>query len=889
MYGQITAAKGADEGTVDTLVAVPHTAGSAAIEYTTTVSADAGDKFEITVDATYDHLLMLVDTTSAEDPTILGYLSMSAGDGTVVNVTTTDASSDVDMGEVEAEDGEAVSSESLAGVFELSDSEFAALADGDDAFKNISNIWLNYDADSGEYVRPDLNFSFRGDFSDSATAGAFSFGSVWPVINTNHPALVAGFSDACAGDLSVQIVPPGEVALDNGSTFGPDTPLTNTDLNEWCSGAGLSMQQWSTGSEVAIAFGGGVTTQLPSGWWTLEVDGAEVGAFQLDLAMPTDATGAPAVPVPSLELTEDAAGIDAVVKWWAYDSGSGAYVQVEDVALIEKLFAQSAISFSEENSTGEWEGGWDADPVITSGRFDGWTLDGTGATSGKIAREVVVAYQMAGSQYVFTWGGNAICGNGTPEGDEECDGSPVDTCATLGLFEPGTVECNSDCEQVIDCPEGAVVEWLSGAPLAEDDGSYIDEAMRTLPFFAYGGPDITALVGVRVEPDAYEVLQHGPVFAELVLDPAEPGLVVPGGPVSLGTLELGQAATAWFHVTHCPGGAASTCVAATPSLTQASLVLSGGSPGGAALVTLDLPDLLVVEAVEKVDGHTASSGPDQPVLGGVHEVVAEFPADPISTLTGAESHHGVTPQVASSSAETLELLALELSYTTATGAAVDMCADPYCVGLLPDPILDLAYAYSETSATQLRMVAEYRWLNDTESVSVRPMRDHMAGVELRATEGYTSDSLALPAAANATTITEVYGGTVSAPAVPAGVDFGPIFANTSDVDVVMDRLEVVLPGELTYNSDSQATWQPMDEGANTWLHEPVVDGDTITWYGRFRVPAGEGSWFGFQTLASSFGVHSASVRGYVGDTAIDLTLDTSDDTPGVGTITLTEE
>ena len=892
-YGQAARAWATEPGTVDTLVAVPHISGTAYLGGTLTATAEAGKGFELTVDQSYDYVLMLVDTQTADEPIILGYVAMEAGEGTVVNVTTSDASSDVNLGDLQDTGGEVVSGNDLASTFHLTQEEFSTLGRGDDAFKNISNLWLNNDPTTGIWVRPDLNFWFEGSFDDAGSAGTAAYAGASIALTTNYAALVAGFDDACTGALSVELVPPAAVTLGD-KTYGPDAPVSNAVMEPGaCGSSDLHLQQNPEGIYIAIA--GSATTQLPAGWWILKVGGTQIGRFQLDLALPTDASGHPAVPVPSLDLTERAGGVDTAVRWSLWNGTD--YTQVADLGLIEKLFAESAIRFLTEDLGGEWQGGWDADPVVTGGAFEGWTLDGSGNTAGQIARTVAVGYLLAGSQVMFSWTGNAICGNGRKEGDEECDGSPLDTCDSLGMFEPGTVTCSSDCKLEWDCPTGAAVSWVSGALAhapAEHAIMFVDASA--------GGVGYGMYLGVSVEPDA-DAVGGRPLWARLDLGAGTaPGVIGLGtgedGLYSLGQLEVGTSATAWFWVELCPGLTEAQCGAVydglSPYSTTASLTLLD-KPNGAELVTLPLPDLALFPATQKASAAVASvSLPAQTVLGGLIEQTVAFDvaaSSPLGTDTG--SPWVVSPTVIPSHpADAMEVVNVALEIRDSLGGPLSTISDDgACTSSAANPASHRGTVYScgQTTA-QVTATTTYR----VRDLSLVPRTtsglfasEDGAGAFLHG-DWKLSTVLSWPPVENLSTISELLNSEPSGvftSSLPSDVGFNATFSTTSNVDVILDAIELTLPAGLSYQPHT-GSWQPTDQSSNTWLPEPTIAGNTLTWHGRWRLAAGGGALFNVNTKAEAYGEHTAQLRGYVGDVPIDLTLDGTDDAPATSTVSV---
>ncbi|MCO4746609.1 MAG: hypothetical protein KC912_17575 [Proteobacteria bacterium] len=829
-FVDLTAARSADSGTVDTLVAVPHTRGVPYLEGSHSVPADADANFEITVEDSYDHLFMFVDSTT-EDPTVLGFLAMPAGGGSVVNMTTSDAVSDVNTGELNPEDGEAVAEAGLASTFGLTDDQFALLARGDDAYKNISNAWLNRDPDTGVRSRADVNFWFEGSFANSDVPGSALFRGGSLALDTNDPSLVDRIDDACDGALAVELVPPAPVVLD-GVTYGPTTPITNA-ASTACSDGPMSFQVWDDGGVSAAL--PGFTEPLPSGWWIWNVDGVEMGFFQLDHTLPVGANDQPQVPVPTLEVTETNGGVDVQVQWWVHDGAE--FVRFTDLDLLQRILANVGVSVSGDFAEGEWEGGWEDDRALTGVFFDGWTLDGSGQGTGDIVGEISLGYQLAGTQVVFSWRGNAQCGNNVLEPEEVCD-SDNDvsaTCADFGLFEPGFVSC-SNCElDPSTCARGPSATRVSGSQLA----------------FSIGDEIVANTIAFEVTTDTFD-FEGVDLWASLSRDASIQGLLplAPGedGVFHVGRLGFEETAFVAFQV-QSPG----------VSTGSERLVLSDGPPDALNPPTVlwegDTETWTVRTAQDASSSHISSTSlrDDGAPLGALQRVVVGGQTADLG-LTKRIDLHAATSAAWVSRNVSLESVSL-LAWEAGTLTPARLCLDEACTAE-SNPVLDALVAYApDSTAIDWEATLTYR-VADTLASQVTS-----SAVVYESATGLQGPSNGVPGAtmtpaSNALQLS--IDDTNPAPSV-ADPTYWVLLSidNPSAHDIVVDDVGFALPEHVTvidqvYWGDESAlginldpTFIDLADGSQSLVHRgrwPVAANSTSTFQAKIQIDGTPGAY-----------------------------------------------
>ncbi|MBW1878391.1 MAG: hypothetical protein JRI25_10335 [Deltaproteobacteria bacterium] len=537
------AARGAEEGAVvDTLVAVPHDRGYTGIdvlEGTLSVPVAPGESFALELDPTWDYMLLLVDERPDEQDCVIGTVAFPA-DPTqrLSSVPASEQSGDVEAGEVrppaegsdEAPAEETV--EDVADAFEMTVDELVELASVDDGAKQVVNSWLNWDPEAGTLIQPSLSFNWTAVLEDVDGAGPDSYGFVGVHIGLDvlHPDLLASFEDICDSEVQLAVWPPVEIAFDDGVTYGPEEPLTNSAMQRWdedrCSGDGIGVNRYTEGAEgLFLAFRPNNLTALPSGWWTFEVDGEELAAFDLGLAMPL-ADDKVLVPIPIPSITTDNSGaIQSIdLSWKRYDAGAGAWTTSDSRVLSKVVNGSTLVLNTEDGSTSEYvdqPGGVVAS--ATSFQHD-WNINEGEGTS---LYELTLAYQMGGAQYSFQWRRQSICGNGRIDPGEECEPNNLgsNTCLTLGLQLPGWPTCTEQCTlDTSDCTPPMEGQWLDTGSMA---AGRLDFEVTRL------GNGSVLITGGRFDDSTY--------YASAEVYDAGTGQVVPTG--SMGTARMEHTAT----------------------------------------------------------------------------------------------------------------------------------------------------------------------------------------------------------------------------------------------------------------------------------------------------------------------------------------------------------
>ncbi|TNE88132.1 MAG: hypothetical protein EP330_15860 [Deltaproteobacteria bacterium] len=840
-FGGTPAARSADSGTVDTLVAVPHTGGVPFWDAVATAEADADARFEITIEQYYDHVLMFVDSTTDPDPTVLGFLAMPAGSDSVVNLTTSDATSDVNAGDVTADEGEALGSEDVSTELGLTAEQFAQLARGDDAFKNISNGWLNRDGDT--YTSAGVSYWFEGSFESADTPGAAAFRPPGIGFGTNDPALVASLPQICSGERSIELVPPGPVTF-GGATYGPDTPLTNANLDQYCQGA-LGFGEYP--GELWMSIPGELQSELPSGWWLWNVDGEEIGFYKLDYTLPVDADNHPTVPIPTLDITETGGAVEARITWWVHDGSN--YVEFTDLALLERLFASVGIHVSTDGSKGQWEQGWDANLPLDQATFEGWTLDGTGQTEGQVVGEISLAYVLAGTQYMFSWRGNPVCGNNWAEGDEECDGSDVGvTCEDLGLIHGGYVSCSECAYDTSTCAEG-----LLGTRVSSDQ----------LAFSLSGGSIDANTIAWEVAADAF-TYEGTDLWATLSQDSTLTGLL----PLASGEdgvrhigrgMQSGDAVLVAFQV-------------ASPGVTTGAerLQIWDGPPDA-----LNPPTLLWEGPNETWTVRTAQSSVNNTIttidtpddgapLGALQRVIVSGTADGLGG-TGRIDLHAATDLDWRSDYIELESVAIE-AWQAGTSTAARLCADEACTSEA-NPLQDALIAYvPDDAAVDWQATFTFRMAATLPTPVTNAALVHDSATGLQGPAGVPG--VGLFPAANALTLT--LDDTFIPPSVADPTSWLLMEVhNPTDHDIMADGVGFDLPDHVTVID--LVGWH--DQGGLGWDVPPNLlatpDGTRMLVYDRLVIPANSSADFQARLqFDGTLGVYPIDPFVVIGDTEI---------------------
>lgn len=485
--------------TVRSIVALPHHRGQITLDMlplavTQTLSSDA---FELELSTDYDWLLLLLDESArALDERIKGYVALGHTDGEgLVYLPASRATGDLDLGELEQVGDSAQSDGRLADSsqsFSLSYDTLLELATMDDAFEHLANLYLNW-RDPIHYSATQV-FGWRAPLAgiDAASPDDYVFQGYQVGVFTNDPAVRDAYDDICAGAVDFALTVPGETRTDAGSYYGPGNPLRNSEPRESypdsCSTGEIGL--YPHPDEIQLGFPVGGTFQLAAdGYWTLELAGETVAAFDLARAVPVDdATQRALVPVPLPRLSRDANGLVVDVDWYHYDAVTGDYARSHP-AVLEQLITYSAVLLQSVNEETLMDEARDPDPVITHAVFHGdWPADQI--------LDLTVALQLAGNDYQFTWTGRPYCGNGAIDDGELCDGGNLSgaTCLTQG-FNGGQLGCTSNCRRSTDvCNPAVTGAWTSTGDLSVSRMSPHAFRLAGDRVLVFGGGNATAEV-----------------------------------------------------------------------------------------------------------------------------------------------------------------------------------------------------------------------------------------------------------------------------------------------------------------------------------------------------------------------------------------------------------
>jgi hypothetical protein len=381
-----------DSTTIDRVAAVPHFRGSVKEEHRsliTSVPLGADGSFALELATVFDWVLLLEDSTAGPEERVRAYVTIGDVHGSLTNLPVSAARSNLDLGTLRGSGDEAqgtTTMETASQSFSLSLSTLTQMAKVDDAYRNVINAYLNWDPATRVYydVVPQVVWSdYLAKVVDGSTGpDRYTFLGYGLWIPTNDPRLdVAGI---CDGSKKLHIVPPADVRVGTGETFGPGKPFQMSGPPQG-GGGGCSDQMFmsvgANGDGVSVIstpvsyhpeFPTPHFVDVVQGWWRLEQDGEVLAQFDLGLAAPVDGDMRPTGVVPVGRSTVDGSsmvtGLD--LEWVRWDAASAAYVAVE-VETLAQLLGMTALTFWGRTGPGGTEakeeivGPYEA-PIITS-------------------------------------------------------------------------------------------------------------------------------------------------------------------------------------------------------------------------------------------------------------------------------------------------------------------------------------------------------------------------------------------------------------------------------------------------------------------------------------------------------------------------------------------
>lgn len=357
--------------------------------------------FDLSLAKSYEWVLLLVDSTATDkNDKVVGYVAAQVDtDNNLIAFSGASLASGIDLGDLSKSGNEAVSSRSgsaNAASFSLSLDGLKATAKADGGYKHLINLYLNYDATSGDSYLPQLEYEFSaGTVSNaadkdptSATIEAYSPEGFDISIETN--VISASLKDGiCGTSIPVELVPPATLNnVTNTLTWTNTSGFKNDGVAPGCSDTGCNnlgsgnSANWlqSSGSEQRYYcydadFGAQISTDysnaliqfgfnkiqlptigMPAGMWAYKVNNIEVASFDLGVASPVNASGKlDATPVPAIRINTGINGqiTGLVVKWFQYNAGTNQYDELttDELAAIEILVKDTFLDVVDDDGT----------------------------------------------------------------------------------------------------------------------------------------------------------------------------------------------------------------------------------------------------------------------------------------------------------------------------------------------------------------------------------------------------------------------------------------------------------------------------------------------------------------------------------------------------------
>ena len=423
--------------TVDQVVAIPYNRanGKARLEAAVTGDLDASGGFSLSLDASQDYILLLVNTAATRpQDKVIAYVTMASSttNDSVVSIPVSSASRTIDLGKVspnasrsDEASGER-SAEDLAVDFNASLETLLARAKFDDAYKNLVNEYLNTSRTS--WWRAQVQFEWYGGgspamFASSAPTDISGYRYDGYRVYFDNNSAEMDYSRLCSQTDSLEIAPPSMVTIIdqyNGNSvidaIDASTPADNSNVamnsgdTNYCYDAvnshmAFSGNSGSSGVFLGVPVGALLQDNPPEGWWIVRLNGAQKAVFELGAMKPVDASNYPEVFLPLPSFTVDGAGkITGVsVTWMEYNGSAYQTVKVSDV---DDLVADSFIELG-------YDGGGSGPEVtdlvyndassnlLTSATFTkDWDFNGS---AGNPVSWIKMAYTMAGVNYAVVW------------------------------------------------------------------------------------------------------------------------------------------------------------------------------------------------------------------------------------------------------------------------------------------------------------------------------------------------------------------------------------------------------------------------------------------------------------------------------------------------------
>jgi hypothetical protein len=601
------------DAAVTHVVAVPHHYGFAYPSYELPLiqelpvsDGDAGFDFELSVDR--DWVLFLVAKDAPLEQQIQGYVSLPVGDDGLFALPVTQATGDIDTGEVNAaEGGYAESSVALSdGSFSLSLADLESMARTDGVFRNLSNDYINWNPQTQESLTSTISFELRASMLALGTTprpDALAYQGAYLYLTSTAAALVDNFDALCDLSEPLALYPPGPVLTNKGVTYDTWFPLSlyyaERDGNS-CSNLHMGI----TDNGDNVFFGAGLFTNVVQGYWQLSGPDGYQAAFDLGVATPIGDDGVVDVPIPVPVPSEGAGGLQMAISWQVWNPAGQRFDPI-DPAVVARMAAAAGLTLSAADDTVERVSLMTVDHTmiteVTS--FDNaWT---TTPGQGLTVWDLSVNYEMAGANYSFHWTGEPFCHDGAANQQAEaCDTDDLagQTCTSLGLGG-GELACNESCGfDTTECSLGFTGSWTATGPMTEPRERHAAVRLPSGKVLVLGGlalsPSSHTLATAELyDPDTNAFTATGSMsegrFSPEVALLADGTVLVTGGKGDsdeLASAEIYDPATGEFHATATPMAVARMRHMLVPRDDGRWLVIGGFGATGLYLDSIEVYD-----------------------------------------------------------------------------------------------------------------------------------------------------------------------------------------------------------------------------------------------------------------------------------------------------------
>lgn len=350
---------------VNKVIAVPITGGTASagmMSLSQSTTPDLTGKFSLSLDKSYDWMLVLLDTTAtATVDRFVGYVDLSpnlAVSNSLLMLPMTGATiASHDLGNIVNTGPTGSVTNSISALsFSLTTTQLTTMAKSDDMLRFAKNMVMNYDPATGIYYNLRPNFQLRGNFLatlnsyPTVTAGTYVLNSYTLQLDSNMPKTTLSM-DMVTGPVgtrtSVELFPPQTI-----SSYGTTTPLTNMTTGmtcgfknedgvdiKYCSDDDMSITDYS---DISYWFGLNDVLKgaVPTGQWLYKVGGQTKAEFDIAAANPVSGSGVLKVPIPVFKANVVSDVLQSIdVKWYiANDAGTG-YDVLSDTSIFGKIMA----------------------------------------------------------------------------------------------------------------------------------------------------------------------------------------------------------------------------------------------------------------------------------------------------------------------------------------------------------------------------------------------------------------------------------------------------------------------------------------------------------------------------------------------------------------------